>query len=118
MFQKYLQRLMQVRAETPCFMACEEIKLLISYIEEQEYDRAIEFMIFESHFDPCTAVKYLVKHSSDACCFAKLEEAYLSYVKSEKAIEFFSDRLTGECELKDRVDQLATLLYEAALVHA
>lgn len=118
MFQNLIQRLIRQRAETPGQQACAEMRELLDYLEEQDYDAAIEYIIFESNFEPTCALTYLYKNASSTCCFEKLEIKFKEYTSTIEAKEFFDDRLLCEYELRARIEKLATLLHAMTGVHA
>lgn len=110
MFSALLQRLARRRDEHPCAQVCEELKELMRLVEIGDYETAVEFMIFESQFNPDKAVCYVRRNADLSRGFKKLGEAFLMYVNSADRKEYFTNPVVGEMNLQYRVEQLTTFL--------
>jgi hypothetical protein len=111
MFGNLLQRLKKSSDEHLVPAACCEVQELLVMIADGDYDQAIEFMIFESHFNPCCAFNFARNNASSACQFAQFEQALINYAERIEAKEFFYDEIMGEHELAERLEQLKVLIH-------
>lgn len=110
MFSTLLQRLARRRDEHPCTEVCEELNELMRLVEIKDYETAVEFMIFESTFNPDKAVYYIRRHARSYSGFERLGEAFLLYVNTTERKEYFTNPVVGETNLRIRVEQLTAFL--------